>query len=300
VENDRGVLRLSVVLIVRDPKDDPERVLAALTGQARRAEAEVLLLEGRPNPRPCTGAGRPDRIIAAPGANMPRLKATGAEAARGEIVAFLEPKAAPEPGWLATVLDAFAARREQALGGPVLLAGPRRPADLAAYAFEYAAFAPARVAAGATRDLPGANMALPRAWLLDHCGDILARDGLNKPFCQERLRAAGLPIVLDPGMRVRLVTAHRLPRLLVSRFRYARCFGGTRIARAGPRRRLLYRLGAPAVPLLLLLRHLPELVQSEGPRPGAMAALAALCLAWAAGEATGSWLGRGRACEALF
>lgn len=298
--SERPAPRLSIVLIVRDPKDCPGRVLAALAGQARREAAEVLLLEGRPELHPCDGDRAPDTTIRAPGANMPRLKAIGAEAARGEIVAFLEPKAVPEPGWIAAVLDAFADRREQALGGPVTLGGPRRAADLAAYAFEYAAFAPARLAGGGARDLPGANMALPRASLLAHCGDILARDGLNKPFCQERLRSAGLTIVLDPGMRVRMITAHRLPRLLASRFRYARCFGGTRIAHAAPRRRLLYRLGAPAVPLLLLWRHLPELVRTEGPRPGAMVALAALCLAWAAGEAAGSWLGRGRACEALF
>jgi hypothetical protein len=289
---------LSVVVILRDPDDSPDRVLGALAAQARCDEAEILLVDGHPRAAPCAAALGLTRLRL-PGANMPRLKARGAEIARGAVVAFLEPKAAPEPGWIAAILDAFAARPDQAMGGPVLLDGPRSAADVAAYVFEYAAFAPERVAADG-RDLPGNNMALPRARLLEHCREILESDGLNKPFCQERLVAAGLPIVLDPRMRVRMVTRHRLRSLLAGRFRYARCFGGTRIARAAPSRRWLYRLGAPAVLPLLLARHLPELARSHGFSAGPALALAALCVAWSAGEAIGYWLGRGQACEGLY
>lgn len=292
--------RLSVIVIVRDPAEAPDRVLRALAMQARREEAEVLLVDGRPGATACPAGSDAVVALAMPGANMPRLKAHGVEVARGTIVAFLEPKAAPEPGWIAAILDAFQACGELALGGPVLLDGPRGAADIAAYVFEYAAFAPERIAAEGGRDLPGNNMAVPRAQLLAHCSDVLARDGLNKPFCQERLIAAGLPIVLDPRMRVRMVTRHRLGALLARRFCYARCFGGTRIAASGARRRWLYRLGAPAVLPLLLARHLPELRRSGGLQPGPALALCLLCVAWAAGEGAGYWLGRGQACQALY
>lgn len=63
-----------------------------------------------------------------------------------------------------------------------------------------------------------------------------------------------------------------------------------------------YRLGAPLVPLLVLAKRMGGVGRAGiGPhRPGTLAALALLCLAWAAGEVAGSWLGPGRACARLY
>ena len=301
---------LSVVLIVRHPGEDPGAVLAALAAEPGAEGVETILVEGRPGAGEEPGGTPPEdgappglvRLVR-PGLNMPRLKAEGAAAARGGAIAFLEPKGVPAPGWLAAARAALAARPGAALGGPVTAAPGGGAADGAAYLFEYAAFAPDRLAAEGLRDLPGNNMILPAAALRSLCGDILEAQGLNKPFCQARLVAGGVPLSLAPGLEVRLHSRHRLGALLASRFRYARCFGGTRAALA-PRRRLwAYRLGAPAIPALLLARHLRAMGRADGraSRPrGVLPALAALCLAWSAGEALGSWAGAGRSCEALY
>ncbi len=288
---------LSIVLIVRHPAETPEAVLAALAGEDGIAAVEVLLVDGRPGAAAHPGC----ETLLRPGLNMPRLKAEGAVAARGRYVAFLEPKGVPLPGWLAAAFRALERHPGAALGGAVVADPSGGAADRAAYLFEYGAFPPEVLALGETRDLPGNNMILPHAALLEHCGDILAAEGLNKPFVQDRLAENGLPPVLVPDLAIAMRTRHRVGALLASRFRYARCFGGTRAGLAAPRRRWLYRLGAPAVPFLLMRRHLGTgLAASPRPGAGALAVLVGLCLAWAAGEALGSWAGPGRSCEMLY
>lgn len=308
---------IAVILILRDPADSPDAVLAALADQPEAAGFEVILADGRPDgppdgppDRPGDGARQVPRSAApagvtwirAPGLNMPMLKACGIAASRAATLAFLEPKAVPQPGWAAALRQARAAAPQAAIGGAVRFGGCDTAADQAAFIFEYADFSARHLHAGRTRDLPGNNMALPRAALLAQCGDILAREGLNKPFCQARLLAAGVALHLAPGMAVSMTTTHRLPGLLLSRMRYARCFGGTRIALAGPGRRWRYRLGAPLVPLLVLARRMAGLRRAEtgARRVGTLPALALLCLAWAGGEIAGYWGGAGTACEKLY
>lgn len=293
---------LSVVLIARHPGQRPEPALAALAAEPGIGAAEVILADGRPGAAPPSGPLPPRlSVLAAPGLAMPRLKALGAEAARGEAVAFLEPKGVPEPGWLGAALAGVAAHPGAALGGAVLPPRGAGPADGAAFVFEYGAFAPADLAAGRCRDLPGNNMVLPRRALLALCGEVLRTEGLNKPFVQARLLGGGVALAMLPRMAVRMAPGHRLGPLLRSRFGYARCYGGTRAALA-PDRRWAYRLGAPLVPALLLARHLGAAGRVDlGARsPGLRPALALLCLAWSAGEALGSWAGPGSACDALY
>tara|TARA_R110002051_G_scaffold146786_2_gene219555 strand:- start:30983 stop:31921 length:939 start_codon:yes stop_codon:yes gene_type:complete len=298
---------LSVVLIARHPNEAPDAVLSALALEtadpATCAQTEIILVDGRPDALDPSG-NLPERLrrLLRPGLNMPRLKAIGVAVARGNSVAFLEPKALPVEGWLRSALAAVTAHSGSALGGAVTV-GPCRAADSAAYAFEYSAFSHAALTRGSGRDLPGNNMVLPLAALRDLCGDILEAEGLNKPFCQARLTDGGVAIVMVPDMTVQITTQYRLGSLLTSRFEYARCFGGTRAALSGPRQRWVYRLGAPLVPLLLLHRHLGAALRASGTDrldASGFAALSALCLAWSAGEAAGSWAGRGKTCDRLY
>lgn len=298
---------LSVVLIVRHPQETPDAVLAALASSAvtltERAQTEIILVDGRPDAAKLLGT-LPSRFtrVLRPGLNMPLLKAEGVAVAQGKSVAFLEPKAVPAEGWLSAALAALAVHPDAALGGAVI-AGRGRAADKAAYMFEYAAFSDAALARGTGTDLPGNNMVLPLAALRDLCGDILEAEGLNKPFCQARLTDGGVAIVMVPEMIVQIKTQYRLGSLLASRFRYARCFGGTRAILATPRKRWFYRLGAPLVPALLLRRHLGAALRVDGPEKlgaGGLMALAALCLTWSAGETAGSWIGPGESCKGLY
>ena len=295
---------LSIVLMVRDEKDTPGPVIRALAAQPGIEAAEIILADGRNDPP----IGHPDtdilqvKFLRAPGKNMPNLKALGAAAATGTHIAFLEPKAVPGSDWLEAVLHAAADMPGASLGGTVLYASPATPADQAAFIFEYGAFAPARINAGHTHDLPGNNMVLPRQALQDHCADILATEGLNKPFCQQRLAENGHPVQMRADMQVAMTTQHNIRDLLASRFFYARCYGGARILQSPAPQRWLYRLGAPIIPVLLIWRHLRAMPQAEVGklRFATPFALIALCLSWAAGETAGYWFGKGAACQRLY
>lgn len=296
--------KLSIVLIIRHPDDTPEAVLQALGQQGEIARSPVILVDGRcpevtQNPGPVRAWLT---VIKAPGLSMPQLKALGAKVAKGRAIAFLEPKAIPGADWLRRVHAALTAHPGAAFGGGVEFAGASTPANQAAFAFEYGMFTTGNIAAGTLRDLSANNMILLREPLWSLCGDILRNQGLNKPFCQKCLSEAGMPIRLVADMAVALDGKHRLWPLLKSRFSYARCFGGTRVALAQGPRRWLYRLGAPVVPFMLFWRHSGILrrIDVGQKSPASYIALAALCLAWAAGEAKGSWLGPGKACEDLY
>lgn len=294
---------LSIVLIVRHPDEMPDSVLAALAKQERIGDVETVLVDGRPAVvPPVDGSGLVPDLLRRPGLNMPRLKAEGLAHATGRFVAFLEPKAIPAEGWLSAALVAICRHPDAAIGGSVSAQNGKSAADAAAYLFEYGAFNPAHLTSGATGDLPGNNMLLPREVLARTCNDILSSEGLNKPFCQNRLRDNGVKIVSVPELEVRMTTNHRTGALLASRFRYARCFGGTRAALADKGRRLVYRLGAPAVPAILLWRHFRAARNAGAYRPGpaGYAVLAALCLAWALGEGVGAWGGPGKCCDRLY
>ena len=300
--------RLSIVLILRDPKDKAGPVLNALSQEPGIGNCEILLIDGRPgaeNAAPDVG-GLCDGVLTVlrePGASMPRLKAIGARQCSGDAVAFLEPKGVPATGWLEQARAGLRAHPGSMLSGSVGFDGPPTAANHAAFVFEYGVFTRQGLRDGKVADLSGNNMILPLAALLSECGDILDSAGLNKPFCQMRLSRAGLSIHMQPEMRVVMRTRHLAWPLLCSRFHYARCFGGTRIREtAARRRRWMYRVGAPVVPFLLIRRHLRTLRQSDLAKsgPGTVALLVALCISWALGEAVGSYLGPGRSCDRLY
>ena len=295
---------LSIVLIVRDPGDTAASVITALSEQVVSKDVELIIVDGRPAPSSDVSENklRAWSIIHAPGENMPRLKAIGTNAATGSHIAYLEPKAVPSQGWLSAVLNAVNDNPMACLGGPVSLDSENTPANQAAYIFEYGMFTLDKVVSRQAQDLPGNNMVLPREPLLDICAEILEMEGLNKPFCQQRLKDNGHAVLLIPEMEVSMVTKHRLKGLLNSRFNYARCFGGTRISLCSPARRWLYRLGAPAIPFILLLKHFRTAIRTQTVRASfaAYLTLAVLCITWSLGEALGYWFGPGASCKRLY
>ncbi len=292
---------LSVVLIVADNKDSPAAVISALQAQCIAAEVDYIVVDGRTAqvaPKPVT-SGFKTIWIEMSGANMPDLKAAGARAAQGEIVAFLEPHGIPQPGWLNAIIETFGSRAVDALGGVVAFGAEETAANRAAFRFEYSAFSKDLIGSGQTRDLPGNNMAFRREILLELCGDILERDGLNKPFCQARFEDAGRLIELRTDMVVELGKQHTWRGLLRTRFSYARCFGCTRVRYASRgQKKWLYRLGAPLAPLLVLRKHISKVRLARGQFSSSLL-LIALCLVWGGGEIAGYWFGCGRACTKL-
>jgi glycosyltransferase involved in cell wall biosynthesis len=295
---------VSVVLAAHAPPASIEQALASLAEQRRSADIEVLLCDGSDDGRMAALCDRFQRLqhLHVPGGNLPALKGAGVRVARGELVAMLDPSDAAEPDWVDQILAAFEDATVSAVGGAVVLDGPRNAGNVAAYLFEYGAFNPPFARGDTPGDLPGNNVAYRRNLLTDVCADILASEGFNKPFFHERIRATGGRFLLQPSMRVRHLTQYAFVAFATRRFHYGRCFGAVRVKRASPRKRLFLRASAPLVPLLLVARHLRSAARHPENRrllPGAALALCGVSAFWGIGEWLGCWLGAGESCRKL-
>lgn len=286
-----------------------ERTLDALERQRGFEDTEVILSDGTPSGLDRRLCERYPwlRLLRPEGATLPVLKGEAIRAARADVVAILDPWDVPEPGWIDAIHEGFgpqgAGATATGIGGVVLPGGPPSPGNRAAYLFEYGAFNPPVDEGPTEGDLPGNNVAYRRPALTEECADVLAREGFNKPFFHERIRQRGGSLVICPEMRVRHLTRYRFLAVAVRRFHYGRCFGATRWRRSPRGRRLLYLVFAPAVPPLLMARHLRRALtvpQNRRLLRGAVAALLGVCLFWGVGEWLGYWLGPGRSCEMFY
>jgi GT2 family glycosyltransferase len=207
--------------------------LASVAGQARAHGAEVIVVEDDPaDPETAALAARHGaRYIAhgaARGVNVARN--TAADAARGELLCYLDDDVEVWPGWLAALLEAAAGcGGHEAFGGPIrarlegsrLWACGREPLPVTTLDL-----------GPDDRDAPlvwGANLALRRS-ALDRVGRFdpgLGGAGDEEDW-QHRLRAAGgrIRYVAAAGVDHRRTGADaRLPRLARAGFhrgRYAR------------------------------------------------------------------------------
>jgi glucosyl-dolichyl phosphate glucuronosyltransferase len=227
-ENLHGAMRLSVVIPTRDRPELLADCLRSLAQQALPAGGmEVLVVDD--GSRKPVALDEPVGEIAVAclrqshlGLNAARNR--GAEAARGELVAFVDDDVIAPAGWAAAVDGGFTSTGCDALGGRISLR-PERPLpewltdEQLAYLSRYdLGDAPRQVG---LRDLPfGANFALQREALerlggfradLDRVGETLISNGETELL--RRLLREGGRIVYWPAAEVaHRVTAERLTR----------------------------------------------------------------------------------------
>lgn len=182
---------------------------------------------------------------------VPALRRRGVDAASGDYVAIIEEHCSAAPDWLRQMLAAFERGPYAAVGGAITDYGYDRLRDWVVYFIEYNASLPP-VAAGETRNLNDANIAYPRALLLEHRS--LLDDGYWPMALHPALEARGLRFLSVPEM----VVHHRGPfnflYYLHQRFLFSRAFAGVRARKQSPARRLAYLVAAPIVPVMLLAR----------------------------------------------
>lgn len=146
------------------------------------------------------------RVISTPNRGLSAARNTGLEAATGEIVAYLDDDAWPDPDWLTRLAAAFSATRHAGIGGPNL--PPAADTGVAACVAN-APGGPVHVLVSDTEaeHLPGCNMAFRRA-ALSAIGGFDAQfrvAGDDVDVCW-RLREAGQTLGFDPAA---LVWHHR-------------------------------------------------------------------------------------------
>jgi hypothetical protein len=199
------------------------------------------------------------------------------------VVACLEGRCVPEPGWGAAIVAAHGAHPEvPAIGGAVSLDENASWLDTVVWFCEYAGFAPP-LADGPATDISGAHLSYKTAAL--RAVDELLRTGAWETLLHLRWRAEGREIRTTPA-EVAFRNSMSLSDFARQRFHYGR---GYAAARCWDSRRLVFALAVPALPFLLTFRT--AAAASRAQRMGAfLQCLPGIFLfhtIWSAGELLG-------------
>ena len=228
----------SVVIPTRNRRGRLLPLLAEVLPQAAASNTELLVADNGSTDgtaealRPLSADGRL-RVVVEPRPGATRTRNTGARAARGEVVAFIDDDALPHGGWLAALLAPFADPRVGCVGGCVRLRFAGAPpawwdSALATYLAAYdLGPEPADLGTRPWYDSPrGLNMAVRRDALLAVGGfNLRLGPRADRPSVGEesdlclRLLARGWEIRYVPDAVVEhLVDPHRLhPRWFFQR-----------------------------------------------------------------------------------
>jgi len=264
------------------PCDDTVEGVDELVGGI--ADARVVRMGRVDTVRPATGFAGQHELY-------DRRRAAGLRAASGEFVAMLEDRSVPRPDWARRALEELG-QGWAAVGGAIENAVDR-PLNWAVYLCD---FGPYRLplTGGPTDRLSDVNVAYPRT-ALDAVRPTWERR-YHEPEVHAALLESGAGLCLSPWMIVdQMRDGVRFRALLAERFHWARLYAARRAERLGGARRWLLAVGAPALPLVLLWRSCRLQLQKRRNTRSfllALPAIAALLIAWSAGETAGYLTGR--------
>jgi len=112
------VTRVSVVILNRDRVKPLNLVLTALSQQSHR-EFELVVVTNRPEDVSAHPLAARIKIVAFEAQNISAARNVGVAAAFGDIVAFCDDDAVPEPTWVAQIIAPFSDSKVGAVGGLV-------------------------------------------------------------------------------------------------------------------------------------------------------------------------------------
>src|SRR5215218_10117797 len=156
---------VSVVICTRDGAATLDDCLEGVAALRYPAVETIVVDDGSTDSSAAIAEAHGARVISTPNRGLSAARNTGLHAACGEIVAYLDDDARPDPDWLTYIAAAFARSQHGAVGGPNL--PPPGDGDIAACVTN-APGGPAHVLLSDTHaeHLPGCNLAVRRDALL--------------------------------------------------------------------------------------------------------------------------------------
>jgi glycosyltransferase involved in cell wall biosynthesis len=294
---------LSVVVASHNAGAAIGKCLDALSRQRGADRAEIIVADSSTDETPaivrrfpCVRVLHFDEPL-----TIPELRGHAIAAARGGIVAVLDPFSIAAENWIDAILSAHASSPSLVIGGAVDLhdAEHQTLVTWALYINEYGLFMPP-LRPGPANIMPGCNVSYKRVALFD--GDVPRYGVFWKTFVNWRIQAE-MPLHLAPEVVVRLFKPVSFGDFLVSRFDHGRCFAAMRPDCTVWPVRLLRAVTAPLLPPLLLWRWGRAFWSKDRNRSKLIATLPFQLLlfsVWAAGEACGYLAGGGYSCRRLF
>jgi glycosyltransferase involved in cell wall biosynthesis len=233
---------------------------------------------------------------------LPQLRGRGIAAARGEVIALLDPYSIVDGNWVAQVLQEHRMRPHPVIGGAVdpFQADRQGWPAWAQYWNEYGMFL-SPVREGPVDILPGSNLSYKRVALFE--GERPRYEEFWKTFANWDVEAGGLPLWLAPAIRVELYKPIPFRDFLATRFHHGRCFAGMRSAGASRPARWVRALLAPVLPAVFIWRWSRGFWTKGRYRMRYLLSLPLQVLLfgnWARGEMMGYLAGSGQSCKELF
>lgn len=284
-----GPIDLSVIVVVQANKAHLDRCLEALTHSETTGKFEVVIPIDESLSRMARFEARYPawRFVRIPGIRSAgQLRSAGIRAARGRLVAITEDCCIPASDWVQRILDAHTAT-PGAIGGAVDKARPDEPLNWAAYFLDHLRFMPP-LAHGRTLDLSGLNATYKRA-VLNEIGDIW-QDRFEIREVNDAVAMRDGSVWQSPDLRVYQRHDQVLEQALWERYSHGRRVGSARDATLPFTRRMVRALPALALPVLRILRLLPDLLRKRRRGWQFLAALPGIVLLAGAG-AWGEFLG---------
>ncbi|MBI3470650.1 MAG: glycosyltransferase, partial [Candidatus Solibacter usitatus] len=269
------------------------RCLAALSRQTGVEKLEILVpWDGSWGPSAALeGMYRGVRFLSVPSAR-PRttaeLRALGARAASGEIVALTEDHCAPEPDWCARILEAHRLGHA-AVGGAVEKITPDGILPWAFFLADYLRYMnplPEGPAAGLT----DCNVSYKRA-ALEAIATVWAVE-FHEHLVHAALAARGGTLWFSPRVVVRQGRPIGWRAALHDRYAYGRLFGSTRVAGRPSLARAVAACLIPPLQIARIASGVARRRRCAGQFLRCLPALAVLATAWACGEFAGYLTGR--------
>jgi hypothetical protein len=296
-------MRLSVVVTVVDAGEALSRCLGALTAQEHPPRMEVIVPYDTTVSEVAALASRYPAFTFLPVGEIPterpaasaagqhelydRRRAAGLLAASGDLIAILEDRGLPRPGWAAAAARLHAELPHAAIGGAIEN-GCDRVLNWAVYFCDFGRYQLPLVA-GRRTYVSDVNICYKRRALEQTRN--LWEEMYHEPTVNGALAAAGEALFLTPDMVVDQVRGRLRPlSLLGERVAWGRLFGGRRVAGAGRLRKAILAALSPLLPALLLFRLVRDRLvkrSSLWPFVKALPWVCVLVSAWSLGEASG-------------
>jgi hypothetical protein len=295
----RESCELTVIVGSLDATATVPECVDAVIASCEGIDAEIFVVDGtdEESARALRERFPTVRVTSRPkGTLVPALWGWGLSEARGRVVAFTIGQCIVGRGWARAMLDGVRSGAV-GVGGRIDVRPGTRATGRATFYLRYSAWL--GVPDGRANEIAGDNAAY------DHEALRGVRDSAGDAFWEveahARFRALGKTLIVDPGATAWFTDRTGLGTMAARRFVHGRHSGSFRV-KSGVRTRWQMVLGAPLVPLVLLIRVARRVARAPGHAVGFLTAVGAflvLASAWAAGEAIGGFTAGADMREAL-
>jgi glycosyltransferase involved in cell wall biosynthesis len=301
----RGAPEVSVVIVTPDCYETIRKTMRHLRAQTARERLEVVIVASSLQRLALDDRELEDffqfRVVEVGEIrSMAAALAAGIRQASAPVVVISEDHSFPETGWAEALIERH--RGPWAAVGPVVRnANPDGLISWADFFLGYGAWLDP-TPAGEIQHLPGHNSSYKRAILLDYDRELEAM--LEAEFIlHEAMRAKGYRLYLEPAAKTAHVNFGRLVPWIPYLVHAGRVFAAARARQWSARRRLVYAVGAPLIPLVRLWRIRADIRRPGRPAhlwPRIVPALMVGLTLDTIGQMLGYALGAGNASQKLY